>query len=293
MPEFVIYTDGGCKPNPGPGGWGAVVLRGDRKKKVRELSGREDETTNNRMEITAAVEGLRAMKDGADVLVVTDSQYLRQGVTSWMKAWKRREWRTTTGEAVRNRDLWEVLDVEVGRCSVAWKWVRGHTGDRWNERADQLATLARDREGVSSGSRPFLPADRVVAHLGVSTAPEHGDGAFAVVLLWKGRERVLREVVQGEPVNRVHLRGVLALLAVLKRDVTVEVRTANRYVTQGMERVLEGAPTTRRSAYANADLWKEIKEAEEGHRLVATLTRQDDAGVERARATARELLNGS
>lgn len=132
----VIHTDGACKGNPGPGGWGALLEYGG---VVKELFGGESDTTNNRMELTAVIEALRALKRDCDVLVVTDSQYVQKGVESWMDNWKRKNWKTSAGKPVANRDLWEALDRELQSHRVAWEWVKGHDGHSGNERADELA----------------------------------------------------------------------------------------------------------------------------------------------------------
>ncbi len=134
--RVVIYTDGACSGNPGPGGWGAILqFRGAE----RELSGGEPLTTNNRMEMTAALEGLNALKRPCTVDLFTDSQYLMQGMTSWMKNWKQRGWKTADNKPVKNEDLWRRLDEARSRHQVTWKWVKGHAGHALNERADQLA----------------------------------------------------------------------------------------------------------------------------------------------------------
>jgi ribonuclease HI len=132
-----IYTDGACSGNPGPGGWGAVLSYGGH---VRELYGGEpDGTTNNRMELMAAIRALESLTRSATVELHTDSTYLRNGVTSWLPNWKRNGWRTAARQPVKNADLWQRLDVAVGRHDVAWFWVKGHAGDPGNERADALA----------------------------------------------------------------------------------------------------------------------------------------------------------
>ena len=134
-----IHTDGACSGNPGPGGWGAVLRwRG----RMRELSGFEPATTNNRMELMAAISALEALKRPMRVRLFTDSNYLRQGITTWLPAWKNRGWRTADKKPVSNQDLWERLERALGRHEVEWRWVRGHSGDPDNERADQLARAA-------------------------------------------------------------------------------------------------------------------------------------------------------
>ena len=137
-----VFTDGACRGNPGPGGWGALLRSGDHEK---HLSGAEPATTNNRMELTAAIEALRALKRPSTVSLTTDSQYVRQGITSWIDNWKRRGWKTANRKPVKNIDLWQALDLEAARHEVSWHWVKGHSGHPENELADQLANEAIDR----------------------------------------------------------------------------------------------------------------------------------------------------
>lgn len=156
--EVEIFTDGACSGNPGPGGWGALL----RYKKIeKELSGGEPLTTNNRMELTAVVEALGALKEPCHVTLHTDSKYLKDGITQWIKKWKRNGWKTGGNEPVKNRDLWEALDSVVQKHEIEWIWVKGHAGHVENERCDQLARSAiggksgRTKvyaEAVSSGS---------------------------------------------------------------------------------------------------------------------------------------------
>jgi ribonuclease HI len=135
-----IWTDGGCRPNPGPGGWAAILRFGDVE---RELSGAEAATTNNRMELTAAATALEALRRPCRVVLHTDSEYLRNGITRWHTGWVRKGWRNAAGDPVANMDLWRrILDAAKAH-EIEWKWVRGHAGDAMNERADRLATAAR------------------------------------------------------------------------------------------------------------------------------------------------------
>jgi ribonuclease HI len=135
-PDVVIYTDGACSGNPGPGGWGAILTSGDHQ---RELCGGELHTTNNRMEIMAAIRALQALKRPCQVELHTDSQYLRQGITEWLPGWKARGWKTAAKAPVKNEDLWRELDEARARHKVDWRWVKGHAGHPMNERADALA----------------------------------------------------------------------------------------------------------------------------------------------------------
>lgn len=144
MNEVVIYTDGACKGNPGPGGWGAWLKSGTTEK---ELFGGELNTTNNRMELTAVIEGLAALKRPCKVILYLDSQYVRMGITEWIRGWKAKGWRTSTKQPVKNVELWQKLDklVAEGGHVIEWRWVKGHSGDPGNERADMLANKGVDK----------------------------------------------------------------------------------------------------------------------------------------------------
>jgi ribonuclease HI len=153
----VIYTDGACKGNPGPGGWGAWLRSGTSE---RELYGGDPQTTNNRMELTAVIEALRALKWPCEVALYTDSQYVRQGITEWIGNWKARGWLTAAKQPVKNADLWRALDEEAARHEVRWRWVKGHSGDEGNERADELANRGAVEHGHANpvgGSRGAVP----------------------------------------------------------------------------------------------------------------------------------------
>ncbi|MCX7888513.1 MAG: ribonuclease HI [Rhodobacteraceae bacterium] len=151
MAELFAYTDGACSGNPGPGGWGVLLVarEGDRVLRERELSGGEAMTTNNRMELLAAINALESLRRGAAITLVTDSAYVKNGVTGWIHGWKRNGWRTADGKPVKNAELWQRLDEAQARHSVTWEWIRGHAGHPQNERADALAR---------AGMAPFRPA---------------------------------------------------------------------------------------------------------------------------------------
>ena len=139
--DIQIFTDGACRGNPGPGGWGVILRSGSHEK---ELFGGEQSTTNNRMELRAAIEGLTALKRPSRVTVTTDSQYVRQGITQWIEGWKRNQWRTSAKKPVKNQDLWQLLDQLTSRHEVTWEWVKGHSGHPDNELADALANRGID-----------------------------------------------------------------------------------------------------------------------------------------------------
>lgn len=150
MPDLYAYTDGACSGNPGPGGWGALLIArdGDHLLKERELKGGEADTTNNRMELLAAIHALEALERPSTITVVTDSAYVKGGITGWMHGWKKNGWKTSTKKPVKNEDLWRRLDAAQARHDVTWEWVKGHAGHPENERADALAR---------AGMAPFKP----------------------------------------------------------------------------------------------------------------------------------------
>ncbi|MCU0761179.1 MAG: ribonuclease HI [Steroidobacteraceae bacterium] len=141
MSVVEIYTDGACRGNPGPGGWAATLQVGEH---LREISGAEAQTTNNRMELTAVIRALEALKRPVKARIHTDSEYVRRGITEWLPSWKRRDWRTADKKPVKNRDLWERLDGLAASHEIEWRWVPGHAGVPGNERVDRLATAAID-----------------------------------------------------------------------------------------------------------------------------------------------------
>lgn len=149
MPRVEIFTDGACLGNPGPGGWGVILRYGNA---VKEIHGGEAATTNNRMELMAAISALRSLKRPCIVTLTTDSEYLRKGITEWLPRWKKGGWRTLRKEPVKNQDLWQLLDEASSRHRIDWRWVRGHNGHRENERADYLANLAIKEQQASAST---------------------------------------------------------------------------------------------------------------------------------------------
>ena len=151
MPDLFAYTDGACSGNPGPGGWGVLMIARENAEvvKTRELSGGEPLTTNNRMELMAAISALEALSRGTAITIVTDSAYVKNGVTEWIHGWKRNGWKTSGRDPVKNADLWQRLDAAQARHKVIWKWIKGHAGHAENEKADELAR---------AGMAPYKPA---------------------------------------------------------------------------------------------------------------------------------------
>jgi len=276
LPQVTIYTDGGADPNPGPGGWGAVLVSGT---KVKEISGGESHTTNNRMELTAAVSALRLLKRPCSVDVYTDSQYLRRGITDWVTSWLANDWRRANGAPVENVDLWQELLREVDRHEVQWHWVRGHRGDPLNERADALASEARRRvvgeRGGRSGGKPSHAAggDRALAETDLPAVSIYargcalgvpGPGGYAAVIAAEGAEA---EVVSGgwpsATNNAMELWAVIAGLRTLKGPSRVTVYSPSKYVVDGATRWLARWERNRwrtkgGDPVKNRELWQEL-----------------------------------
>ncbi len=134
--KIIIYTDGACSGNPGKGGWGAILMHKENQKKI---CGGNKETTNNRMEIQAVIEALKIIKKPSEIIINTDSKYVMDGITKWIKGWKKNGWRTADRKAVKNSELWQELDIETSKHKIEWRWVKGHSGDKYNDIADELA----------------------------------------------------------------------------------------------------------------------------------------------------------
>ena len=298
-----IYTDGGCDPNPGPGGWGAILVSGDRTK---EISGAEAHTTNNRMELTAAIRALALLKRPCDITLFTDSTYLRDGITRWSAQWKARGWRKADGSPVENMDLWQSLQSAQEQHTVDWRWIRGHRGHRWNERADELATnarraLAAEDEGsarldavvASQASRRGEPRYDIYARGCALGNP--GPGGYGAIIV-----RAERSVQRsgGWPVassNVMDLWAIISALQSLPEPSHVVIHTPSKYVIDGASRWL---PIWERSGWRtqaglpvkNRVLWEELSQVMgdhdiEWHHLAAA---QSTTESEAALALARE-----
>jgi ribonuclease HI len=290
LPSVTIYTDGGCRPNPGPGGWGAVILRPGRE--PEELSGAAESATNNRMELAAAIEALRRLREPHAVELVTDSEYLRKGITEWLATWRAKGWKTAGKKNVANRDLWEALDREIVRHDIRWRWVKGHAGNEWNERADALASAAIPRPAVPVDDPGAVHLFTAVAHSGKRDA-----GAWAVILRFQGEEKELSGRQAGASANRMHITSAGMGLAELNRAVRVHLYTASDYLKDGASTWISGwrsrSWTTRDGkAVANRDLWQRLATLIDRHDIHWHVVSRDalPEEMERAKALARDAL---
>lgn len=260
MPEVILYTDGGADPNPGTGGWAAILID-PASGKAREISGGEARTTNNRMELTAAIRGLEALKRPCRVHLFTDSQYLRRGVTEWLPGWVARGWRRKDGE-LQNEDLWRRLAELIEWHEIHWDWVKGHAGNRWNERADELATLEIRRQKSGGTARGAKPDAEVF--LRVSCAGRKG--GWAALVHRDGEETVLSGGHSAATANQLDLLGAIAALESLPPGISVAVHTGSDYLRNGATRWLagwkrRGWKTQEGQPVQNRELWERLEQA--------------------------------
>lgn len=255
--RVTIYSDGGADPNPGPGGWGVVLIH-ESSGALRELNGGEPRATNNRMELTAAIEALRALKQPCDVIFYTDSQYLRRGVTEWMAGWKAKGWRKKDNDPVLNADLWQALDQELRRHDIEWNWVKGHAGNQYNERADQLAT-----EAIRAQLQPQRrDAADFEAYILVSARGKKG---YWGVLHRSsdGHEEIYWDEETNTSSNRLLLLGAFNALLATPDRASISIFTTADYLRNGATKWIKGWQrrrwlTKKGDPVANADLWQEI-----------------------------------
>lgn len=302
-PAVTVYTDGGCDPNPGPGGWAAILRYPDHEV---VLSGNAPDSTNNRMELEAAIAALAylAGRHGScKVDLHTDSRYVRQGITGWVDDWFRRGWKTKGGQPVKNQGLWQRLYELAHAHQVSWHWVRGHAGQPLNERADQLAQAARER--LKGHADPRVRADTAPVEttgsplelsIGVSCLGSSGPGAWAVVMREGGARTVLHGQRAEATSNALYLEAALQGLCAVRDRRPVTVYAPSDYLIRGAS---EWAPRWQRSGWRtkggsevqNRDAWEALLEAAGPHRVswqLAGRTEQDDDVSDAKRIATRE-----
>lgn len=274
-PSVTIYTDGGADPNPGPGGWAARLIAPSGT--IKEISGAEPDTTNNRMELIAAIEALRALEQPSKVRLYTDSRYLQQGISAWLPAWVKRGWKLASKAPVKNEDLWRALHAETQRHAIEWHWVRGHAGNVHNERVDVLVHEARRalrreqrREQPALEAPAPATAPDIEIALRVASAPGGSAGGWAIRL--SGADRVHTGRETNGSANRALLAAALAALRLAAPGASVRVYCPDAYLCDGMNkwtanwqrrgwRTVGGTPVKHR------DLWEALL-AESGKRRV-------------------------
>ncbi len=251
---IIIYTDGACDPNPGLGGWAAILLFGSHRK---EIHGSEENTTNNRMELRATIEALLHLKSSCEVELHTDSEYIQKGITEWMPLWQARGWRTSKKRPVANQDLWLKLVSAMKPHKVHWKWVKGHVGNPLNEHVDTLARAAIKRvtqKNIVSELRAFT---------GASCISPKGPGGWAVLLLQDKKVKVLSGQEKTTTANRLQLLSAAQALKEAKPSKGVDIYTTSKYVYQGASQwistwQIQDWKTKSGDIVKNLDVWQSI-----------------------------------
>ncbi|MCP4537647.1 MAG: ribonuclease HI [Chloroflexi bacterium] len=294
-PQVDVYTDGGCDPNPGPGGWGGIIRWADRE---WTLSGNDPDTTNNRMELHAAAAALAVLEGllgRCQVNVYTDSQYLRQGITEWLAGWVSRGWRTRDKQPVKNQDLWRVLYRLSQAHDVTWQWLKGHAGHPLNERADQLATAARRslRRIRPSDPTPDVPqapnngGPTVEICIKASCRGAQGQGGWGAVLRMEEHTRSLSGGESQTTANAMLIRGAAEALEALTKPCQVTVYSDAKYLIQGASQWVKGWQargwqTRNGKPVANRAAWEALMGAARPHQIVWQQAKEDNAPTDLA-----------
>jgi len=258
--RVTIYTDGGADPNPGPGGW-AVVLIHNATNTVKELYGGEEQTTNNRMELMAAIKALEALKQPCDVQFYTDSEYLRKGITEWLAKWQKSGWKKKAGGEIENLDLWQRLAPLTGAHAINWEWVKGHTGNKYNERADQLATEAM------KAYRPQPPKDvqQIDAEVYLGVSVKDGEGVWGALVRIEGEEEVIVGQESSVTSNLMDIMAATEALTLLPERIRVNVYTYSDYLRNGSTQWIKawrtrGWKTKEGDPVKNKEAWQALDE---------------------------------
>ncbi|GAB4527438.1 MAG: hypothetical protein Kow0063_02690 [Anaerolineae bacterium] len=255
--SITIYTDGGCNPNPGPGGWAALIILPDGREKI--LSGSHANTTNNRMELTAALRALQATPENSEVALHTDSQYLQRGITEWLPNWQRQGWKRGKAD-IPNRDLWKALAEATQRRKVVWRWVRGHAGDTNNERVHRLASAAIPRTAE-------LPPDDA-ARIFIRVSCKGQLGAWAARIVQDGDYTDLSGTLSPTTSNRLELLAAIKAIENTPPERPLAIYTGNDYLYKGMTQWLSrwqanNWRTAGGEPVKNTDLWKRLQQLNE------------------------------
>lgn len=265
LPQVAIYTDGGCNPNPGPGGWAAILLFPGQG--PHELVGSEPDATNNRMELRAAIEALSSLPRPHRVEFHTDSEYLRRGITEWLPFWRERNWQTVEKNDVKNRDLWRALAEHAARHEINWHWIKGHASDKWNERADELA-----RSAIPALKLPLEDEQAIHVFVAVSYLGKAKRGGWGVLLRYRGHEKTLSGVVSDTSSNRLHIRSAIQGLQAIQKRSLIHLYTTSDYLKNGATRWIgiwraNDWRTREGKAVRHRDLWEKLASLSEMHQI--------------------------
>lgn len=265
LPTVTIYTDGACNPNPGPGGWAVVLLFPQQE--PMELSGGEQETTNNRMEMQAALEALKSLSDAHQVELYTDSQYLRKGITQWLPTWKQRNWQTATNTEVKNQDLWQALDSQLSEHQISWQWTKGHAGNKWNERADELAAAA-----IPTIPLPLDDENAIHIFTAASYLYKAKQGGWGVILRYRTHTKALSGSASNTSAHRMYLQAAVEGLQSIKRPLPIHLYTTSDYLKDGAtiwcrNWIKRNWQTSQGKAVSHRDLWQTIVELMQAYQV--------------------------
>jgi len=233
QPEVTIYTDGGADPNPGPGGWAAILIH-SKSGSVKELSGGEPETTNNRMELTAALQALKSLRAACNVKFYTDSEYLRHGIVDQLPGWKLNGWRRKKGGSIPNVDLWQQLSAAIETHAIEWQWVKGHAGNRHNERADELATAEIAKHYSADRLSP------VDAEIFLRVSSVGANGGWAALVRHAGADRIISGNARGATANQLDILAAIEALRALPPPSHVRAWSGSDYLRNGATQWLLG-----------------------------------------------------
>jgi ribonuclease HI len=281
LAPITIYTDGACNPNPGPGGWAAILLRPDNE--PQELSVASPQTTNNQMEMQAVLSALKSLPGPHHITLYTDSKYLKQGLTEWLPGWQQRGWRTSSKEAVKNQALWQALAAEIGHHQIEWKWVKGHAGNRWNERADELA-----RSMLPETTLPLDDETAIHIFTAASYLGKQKSGGWGVVLRYQNHLKTLNGSERNTSANRMHLLAAINGLEAVKKSLPIHLYTAADYVRDGITKWVNAWQrqqwqTKSGKPVSHRELWEHLLPLTETHEVqwhLATKEHQPETMLE-------------
>lgn len=282
-PTVTIYTDGGADPNPGTGGWGAVLLFPGRE---QELSGGERDSTNNRMELTAAITALESLPEPHEVDLYTDSEYLKNGITQWIKGWIKKDWR-----GVKNPDLWQRLHQATQHHTIHWHWVKGHAGNQYNERVDRLAAaeigkLTGRPVAAAKPKQDTVDTSAVKVYLGIAHSRPGNIGAWSVVIVKPDGEQEISGDVGDVTENQLAILAAIKAFEQLKSPTSISVYTDKEYLQKGMSQWIrgwlrKGWRNSEGEPVKNRELWERLLEVTARHQTMWMF--QDKSASEQSR----------
>jgi ribonuclease HI len=298
-PKATIYTDGGCVPNPGNGGWGAIII--DENGQEIELSGSEKDTTNNRMELTAVMSALQSLTTPHEISMYVDSEYVKKGLNEWMDGWLKKNWRNSKGEAVKNQDLWERLNILVKKHEIHWHWVKGHAGNIYNERVDRLAAAAipgaKPRPEKATITMTEAAEGTLSVYFRVVVPKNGGPGGWAI-RVWDGEKSqdFSGRVPAVESSNKLELMIASQIFKTVPKDATLRIYCNSEYIFKGMTQWIggwqkrnwtkaDGAPVK------YADIWREIQKYTQGRQVEWVMEQGVIKPIEGLEKVAQAALN--